>query len=66
MAKQPGNDILNQFRDRQLRLVLAALRPMDGRGYGLCKASGDEVPDPRLELCPEAGLCVQTRQAQEG
>lgn len=74
MADEDGfgeGDTLNVERDRllvvasdaQARVVEidAALARVDGGTYGLCEACGKPIPLARLEVLPEATLCVSCK-----
>ena len=74
MADEDGfgeGDTLNVERDRlivvaseaQARVVEidAALARVDGGAYGLCEACGKPIPPARLEVLPEATLCVSCK-----
>jgi len=42
----------------QLRQVLAALRRMDEDDYGYCEQCDEPIPLARLQIRPEASLCL--------
>ena len=46
--------------DAQGRVVEidAALSRVDAGTYGICESCGNPIPEPRLEVVPEATLCV--------
>lgn len=48
---------------KQLRQVLAALRRMDEEDYGYCELCDQPIPLARLQIRPEAALCL-TCQSQ--
>ena len=71
MADEDGfgeGDTLNVERDRLLRVAAearakmaeidAALERVDAGTYGHCEACGKAIPHARLEVVPEATLCV--------
>ena len=71
MADEDGfgeGDTLNVERDRLLVVATdaqahvveidAALARVDAGTYGLCEACGKPIPEARLEVLPEATLCV--------
>lgn len=71
MADEDGfgeGDTLNVERDRLLVVaseaqarvaeIDAALGRVEAGTYGLCEACGKPIPEPRLEVVPEATLCV--------
>jgi DnaK suppressor protein len=74
MADEDGfgeGDTLNVERDRlvvvaseaQARVVEidAALARVEAGTYGLCEACGKPIPHARLEVLPEATLCVSCK-----
>ncbi|HET7719268.1 MAG TPA: TraR/DksA C4-type zinc finger protein [Acidimicrobiales bacterium] len=74
MADEDGfgeGDTLNVERDRLLVVasdaqahvveIDAALARVDGGTYGLCEACGKPIPLARLEVLPEATLCVSCK-----
>jgi DnaK suppressor protein len=71
MADEDGfgeGDTLNVERDRLLLVasearakvaeIDAALERVDAGTYGVCEACGKPIPKARLEVVPEATLCV--------
>ncbi|MDX6410246.1 MAG: DnaK suppressor protein, partial [Gaiellaceae bacterium] len=64
-------DTLNVERDRLLVVaseaqarvaeIDAALGRVEGGTYGLCEACGKPIPHARLEVVPEATLCVSCK-----
>ncbi|MDQ4090732.1 MAG: TraR/DksA family transcriptional regulator [Actinomycetota bacterium] len=71
MADEDGfgeGDTLNVERDRLLLVAAearakvveidAALERVDAGTYGQCEACGEAIPHARLEVVPEATLCV--------
>ena len=71
MADEDGfgeGDTLNVERDRLLRVasearakvaeIDAALERVEAGTYGRCEACGKAIPHARLEVVPEATLCV--------
>jgi len=74
MADEDGfgeGDTLNVERDRLLQVasdaqarvaeIDAALGRVDAGTYGLCEACGQPIPHARLEVVPEATLCVSCK-----
>jgi DnaK suppressor protein len=74
MADEDGfgeGDTLNVERDRLLVVaseaqarvaeIDAALGRVDAGTYGLCEACGKPIPHARLEVLPEATLCVSCK-----
>jgi DnaK suppressor protein len=71
MADEDGfgeGDTLNVERDRLLLVasdarakvaeIDAALERVDAGSYGMCQSCGKPIPHARLEVVPEATLCV--------
>ena len=74
MADEDGfgeGDTLNVERDRLLVVVSeakervaeidAALGRVDAGTYGTCESCGKPIPEARLEVVPEATLCVNCK-----
>ena len=74
MADEDGfgeGDTLNVERDRLLVVasdaqahvaeIDAALARVDAGTYGTCEACGKPIPEARLEVLPEATLCVSCK-----
>jgi DnaK suppressor protein len=74
MADEDGfgeGDTLNVERDRLLLVATeaqahvaeidAALARVDAGTYGLCESCGKPIPEARLEVVPEATLCVSCK-----
>ncbi len=49
--------LLSQL-EKKLEGVHAALRSIDKGKYGICERCGKEIPPERLEIRPDATLCV--------
>ena len=74
MADEDGfgeGDTLSVERDRLVVVasdaqahvaeIDAALARVDAGSYGLCEACGKPIPEARLEVVPEATLCVSCK-----
>jgi DnaK suppressor protein len=74
MADEDGfgeGDTLNVERDRLLLVasearakvaeIDAALERVDAGSYGVCQSCGKPIPHARLEVVPEATLCVSCK-----
>ena len=74
MADEDGfgeGDTLNVERDRLLLVasearakvaeIDAALERVEAGSYGMCEACGKPIPKARLEVVPEATLCVSCK-----
>jgi RNA polymerase-binding transcription factor DksA len=44
---------------KRLSRMESAYLKMEKGTYGLCESCGKEIPEPRLELVPEAQYCVE-------
>lgn len=51
-------DALGAHATRELTMLKAALQRIEDGTYGVCLACGDDIADGRLDLMPEATLCV--------
>ncbi len=49
--------LLSQL-EKKLEGVYAALRSIDKGKYGICERCGKDIPPERLEIRPDATLCV--------
>ena len=49
----------------ELDAILAALRRIDGGGYGSCVACDDQIGVARLEALPTARLCISCQRRAE-
>ena len=56
--------LLNQLEHR-LEGVEAALRSIDRGRYGICERCGKEINPERLEVRPDATLCIQCQAEVE-
>ncbi len=56
--------LINNLRERLLNVEHAIQRVEDGT-YGTCEMCGVEIPEARLELIPEAALCVNCASKME-
>jgi DnaK suppressor protein len=54
----------NNIRDL-LSKVQAALRKLDGKGFGLCERCGRPIDKTRLKALPYSSLCIQCKQQEE-
>ncbi|MEQ9463338.1 MAG: TraR/DksA family transcriptional regulator [Haliea sp.] len=52
-------DAIGVETDQSLRAVGAALARLDAGRYGICEACGENIDPGRLEVLPEAVLCVK-------
>ncbi len=51
--------------ERKLDSIEAALRALDKGLYGICERCGQPIPPERLEVKPDATLCVQCQTEVE-
>lgn len=58
------NAVLDNAADHRLQIV-SALARIDGGTYGACVDCGQRIPDPRLEVRPEAARCVADQEKAE-
>jgi RNA polymerase-binding protein DksA len=56
--------LVNQL-ERKLEGVEAAIRSVEKGKYGICERCGKEIPTERLEVRPDAILCVQCQAEVE-
>lgn len=57
VLRERGTDMIRELRD--------ALEKLDNGTYGLCEECGDEISEQRLEVRPEAVLCIRCQRNQE-
>ena len=70
-------DVVTEDRDRELALTMSerdfeevraiedALERMDGDDYGACEECGEEIPLGRLQVRPQARMCVVCKSMEE-
>jgi DnaK suppressor protein len=51
--------------DDQRAQVVAALQRLDDGSYGRCVDCGEQIPEVRLEVRPEAARCIQDQEKHE-
>lgn len=56
--------VLENFADRKAQVV-AALARLDEGSYGACVDCGQQIPDARLEVRPEAARCLADQEKAE-
>jgi len=59
LIEREKNVALASQLERRLEGVQAALRAIDKGRYGLCERCGKEIDPERLEVKPDATLCLQ-------
>ncbi len=64
MEREKNVVLLSALKDR-LESVRYALRSMDRGTYGICERCGAEIPIERLEIYPDATLCVKCQAEVE-
>tara|TARA_R110000772_G_scaffold15324_12_gene44661 strand:+ start:1664 stop:2020 length:357 start_codon:yes stop_codon:yes gene_type:complete len=65
LQQQQMADSTLQQAKRRLTLLHRALLKIDTDEYGLCGLCGDEIGFSRLEVRPEAQLCLRCQHQQE-
>lgn len=58
LIEREKNVALVSQHESRLARVQAALRSIDKGKYGICERCGKEIPTERLEVRPDATLCV--------
>ena len=58
LAEREKNLSLLMAMERKLELVNAALRAIDKGNYGICERCGQPIDPARLEVRPDATLCL--------
>jgi DnaK suppressor protein len=70
-------DVVTEARDRELALTMSerefgevraiedALERMEGGEYGECESCGEDIPAGRLQVRPQARLCVSCKSIEE-
>ena len=59
------NSTLSEKEQRQLILILDALKRIDENVYGRCVSCGNEIEEKRLLAIPEAKKCIVCKSAEE-
>jgi len=62
VREQVGHDTIEaQIKDTQKRVaqIDVALRKISKNQYGKCESCGEEIPQARLKLIPEAANCLE-------
>lgn len=52
------NISLEHSLEDELQFINRALKKIEDKKYGLCEACGQEIPFGRLEIRPQAQLCI--------
>jgi DnaK suppressor protein len=65
LIEREKNVALVSQMERKLEDVHAALRAIEKGQYGLCERCGKEIAPERLEVRPDATLCVQCQAEVE-
>ncbi len=55
---------LEHSLESKLKDVNAALEKMEGGSYGDCEKCGKAIEEKRLEVCPEARLCMKCNEGK--
>ncbi len=56
---------LGEMERKQLIRIEDALARLEEGKYGICSLCGTEIPEPRLQAVPWAGLCVRCQGLEE-
>lgn len=57
-----------RLAQRQLKFIQhleAALRRIENKSYGICRATGKLIPKERLRIVPHATLCVEAKNEKK-
>ena len=65
LAEREKNLSLLMALERKLELVKAALRAMEKGQYGICERCGQPIDPARLEVRPDATLCLNCQREVE-
>ena len=65
LIEREKNVALVSQLERKKEGVEAAIRSIDKGKYGICERCGKEIPTERLEVRPDATLCVQCQMEVE-
>jgi DnaK suppressor protein len=60
-----GKLALENTLEKRLQSIISALRRIDEGTYGKCEKCGGEIAQERLEVSPEATICMKCAQANE-
>ncbi len=65
MAQDEVSQALRNANDRRINDIERALQKIDEGTYGLSDASGEPIPEARLESTPEAIFTVEEQRSRE-
>jgi RNA polymerase-binding protein DksA len=65
LAEREKNLALLMVMERKLESVNSALRAMDKGSYGICERCGNPIDPARLEVRPDATLCLDCQREVE-
>ena len=65
LQQQHMADTTLQHAQRRQRLLHKALLKIQNNEYGICELCGEGIGIPRLEVRPEAQLCLRCQSQQE-
>lgn len=65
IVEREKNAVLIGVLERKLKDIDAALRSIDKGQYGICDRCGEEIEVGRLEIKPDATLCVKCQTEVE-
>ncbi|MBN2124695.1 MAG: TraR/DksA C4-type zinc finger protein [Deltaproteobacteria bacterium] len=64
-SERNRNLVLLERESRILRQIRHTLERIDDGTYGICEDCGEDIDEARLEIVPEARLCIQCKKRQE-
>jgi len=59
------NISLEHSLEDELRFINKALKKIEDKKYGLCEVCGQEIPYGRLEIRPQAVMCIACKSKKE-
>lgn len=65
IVEREKNAVLIGVLERKLKDIDAALRSIDKGQYGICERCGEEIEIGRLEIKPDATMCVKCQEEVE-
>ncbi len=65
IVEREKNAVLISVLERKLTDIDAALRSIDKGEYGICERCGEEIDISRLEIKPDAIMCVKCQSEVE-
>lgn len=59
------NITLKEMLVKQIKEIDEALKNMENGDYGICESCGEEIPEGRLEVRPNARFCITCKDEME-